>query len=332
MKKAGIFLFLGMLIGTALAGPAVEAASGILAERSTQVVFVDGVNVSLEAYNIGGSNYVKLRDIGKEVNFNVYWNGAVQIDTKSPYSGIPPDFSGGDPEMEPAADVRDFSSAVNPSTFTGIYTTEAYNAAAEVLDGLHRGDFSRSAVVHIGNQEDRWKLESVLGDLSYGVTLSLRAKAEGVFEVYAHDVFKTAVDGLTEELIGTWANLPTDREKVAAVNQYLCDRLIFDPERGEGVYSIVSGNAPLRGNCVTFARSVNYFCRCLDIPCITVHGEHHYWNAVYCEGQWSYVDVSANDQTASHDYILLSQKTPKQISDPYAVRFLEELLVPNSTR
>lgn len=44
------------------------------------------------------------------------------------------------------------------------------------------------------------------------------------------------------------------------------------------------------------------------------------------------MDVSANDQTASHDYILLSQKTPKQISDPYAVRFLEELLVPNSTR
>ena len=332
MKKASIFLFLGMMIGTILVGPAVEAASGILAERSIQTVYVDGVIVSLEAYNIGGSNYVKLRDIGKAVNFNVYWDGAVQIDSKSSYSGIPPGATVDEREPEPAGPIQDSSGAANPSVFSGIYTAEAYNAVAEVLDGLRRNDLSRSAVVHIENQEDRWKLESVLGDLSYGVTLSLRAVEEGVFEVYAHDVFKSETDRITKDQIEAWAALPTDREKIAAVNQYLCDRLIFDPERGEGVYAIASCATPLRGNCVTFARCVNYFCRCLDIPCITVHGEHHYWNAVYCEGRWSYVDVSANDQTPSHDYILLSPEHPRQVSDPYAVRFLEELLVPNSTR
>ena len=31
-------------------------------------------------------NYVKLRDMGKQVGFNVYWNAGVQIDTGHPYT------------------------------------------------------------------------------------------------------------------------------------------------------------------------------------------------------------------------------------------------------
>ena len=38
-------------------------------------------------YNIGGNNYVKLRDIGQAVGFNVYWNDGVQIDSNAPYTG-----------------------------------------------------------------------------------------------------------------------------------------------------------------------------------------------------------------------------------------------------
>ena len=89
MKKATMSLLIGLLLGTMLAGPAVEAASGILAERSTQAVFVNGVPVELEAYNINGSNYVKLRDVGETLNFEVYWDGAaVQIDSTAPYTGL----------------------------------------------------------------------------------------------------------------------------------------------------------------------------------------------------------------------------------------------------
>ena len=48
----------------------------------------------MEAYNIAGHNYVKLRDMGKQVGFNVYWNAGVQIDTGHPYTGIAPAASG----------------------------------------------------------------------------------------------------------------------------------------------------------------------------------------------------------------------------------------------
>ena len=47
-------------------------AAGIMAEYAPQVVYVDGASVQMEAYNIGGHNYVKLRDIGQAVGFNIY--------------------------------------------------------------------------------------------------------------------------------------------------------------------------------------------------------------------------------------------------------------------
>lgn len=65
-------------------------AAGIVAERSTHRVFVDGREVQMEAYRIKGNNYVKLRDIGEQVGFNVYWdsvNGCVQVESGKPYTG-----------------------------------------------------------------------------------------------------------------------------------------------------------------------------------------------------------------------------------------------------
>ena len=77
----------GILIGGVLLnGNAINAAAGLMAERSSQPIYVDGQQVQLEAYNIGGNNYVKLRDVGKAVGFNVSWDGStVQIDSDAPY-------------------------------------------------------------------------------------------------------------------------------------------------------------------------------------------------------------------------------------------------------
>ncbi len=77
----------GMVIGAALVS---EAAAGIVAEPTWQKIYVDGRQVSMTAYNIAGSNFVRLRDIGRQVGFNVYWEDGVQIDTDAPYTGITP--------------------------------------------------------------------------------------------------------------------------------------------------------------------------------------------------------------------------------------------------
>ena len=84
----------GFLTGLLVVGVTTTAyAAGIVAERSTHRVFVDGREVQMEAYRIKGNNYVKLRDIGEQVGFNVYWdsvNGCVQVESGKPYTGEAP--------------------------------------------------------------------------------------------------------------------------------------------------------------------------------------------------------------------------------------------------
>ena len=92
MKK-GLCLIVGILIGATVFGGASAYAAGILAEHSNHRIFVDGQEVQMEAYVVNGNNYVKLRDIGKAVGFNIYWdsaNGCVQVESDKPYTGEEP--------------------------------------------------------------------------------------------------------------------------------------------------------------------------------------------------------------------------------------------------
>ena len=89
MKKS-LYLIAGILIGITLFGGSSVLAAGITAERSTNRIYVDGQEVHLTAYNINGNNYVMLRDVGRTVGFNVYWNSdakCVQVESKKPYTG-----------------------------------------------------------------------------------------------------------------------------------------------------------------------------------------------------------------------------------------------------
>ena len=90
--KNALFMGIGILAGITLCGPAARASNEALtAVLSNQPIYVDGVQVSLTAYSIADNNYVKLRDIGEAVGFNVYWDGAaVQIESDRSYNGEPP--------------------------------------------------------------------------------------------------------------------------------------------------------------------------------------------------------------------------------------------------
>ena len=83
---------IGILAGITLCGPAAQAATETLtAVLSAQPIYVDGQQVTMTAYGIAGNNYVKLRDVGEAVGFNVYWDGsAVQIESDKPYTGEAP--------------------------------------------------------------------------------------------------------------------------------------------------------------------------------------------------------------------------------------------------
>ena len=85
-KKNITAMVTGMVIGAALVS---EAAAGIIAEPTWQKIYEDGQQVSMTAYNIAGNNFVRLRDIGQQVGFNVYWENGVQIDTDARRPELP---------------------------------------------------------------------------------------------------------------------------------------------------------------------------------------------------------------------------------------------------
>ena len=79
----------GFLLGAVIFGSSTALAAGILAEKSNQDIWVDGEKIQMEAYNIGGNNYFKLRDIGKEMDFAVTFDSgknAVMVDSQKTYA------------------------------------------------------------------------------------------------------------------------------------------------------------------------------------------------------------------------------------------------------
>ena len=81
-----------IVLGMVMAGPTAQAAEQLLtAVRSTHHFYLDGEQIELEAYVINGNNYVKLADVGRALDFNVYWDGVVQIESDTPYTGKAPE-------------------------------------------------------------------------------------------------------------------------------------------------------------------------------------------------------------------------------------------------
>lgn len=92
LKNTGLVLC-GLVLGLSLSAPAAQAVESLKATLSTNRILVDGQETHMTAYIIGGSNYVRLRDIGKAVGFEVYWdseNGCVQVESGKPYTGEEP--------------------------------------------------------------------------------------------------------------------------------------------------------------------------------------------------------------------------------------------------
>lgn len=93
--KTVLTLCTGIVIGVLLVGGAGAQAieEYLKAYPSAHTMYLDGQQIKLEAYVVNGSNYVRLRDVGEAMGFNVYWDdttGTVQIDSDAPYTGQPP--------------------------------------------------------------------------------------------------------------------------------------------------------------------------------------------------------------------------------------------------
>ena len=355
--KRTLYFMSGLLVGATLFGGSVAYAAGITAERNTQPVYIDGQPVQLEAYTIGGSNYVKLRDIGEAVGFNVYWNGSVQIDTTTPYTGEAPAGQAPAPVVTaptPSAPAQsgytistnhwsreDFSQQANPAVFTGVYDRALYNAIRQTLvDGGTQS--SGPCAYTMVSKEDYGEVKRLLGRMdglyqyehhvpqnlsNYYEYLDYFAVSATIPDNYqaARDFIRPVVDAV--------GRMGTDREKVEHLNDYLCGLLAYDRKATAGIgWTFSQHSAELDAACGSYANNFKFLCAAAHIPCFTISTGSHAWNMVYADGQWLHVDVSANDLYQQH-YILLAETVSDRTDQaPEQTAFLKELLAPGSTK
>ena len=304
----------------------------------------------MTAYSIGGNNYVRLRDIGEAVGFNVYWDGAaVQIESDRHYTGEPP-ASQAAPSEQPSASGEytisvdhwsreDFSRQANPAVFTGVYDRALYNTIRQTLVDGEAG--SSPAYTMVGPWEDYSAAKNLLGRME-GVLRYEHYVPENFTRYYEHldyfavsaampEIYQAPYDFL-QPVIRATAGM-TDWMKVTYLNDYLGTLLTYNRNKTAGVTDTFSPHTgELEAACGSYARAFKFLCGVADIPCITVSTTDHTWNLVYVDGRWLHVDAAANDLYRNHS-VLLTETYPGHTDiAPEATAFLKELLVPGSTK
>ena len=335
MKGKHLEFVAGLAVGAVLFGGGAAYAAGVTAQRSYQPVYVDGALAELEAYDIGGYNYVKLRDIGQAVGFEVYWDGEnVQIVSDRPYTGYPP------VEEEPeVSTVEDYSQEANPAIFVGELSRENYNAIRDTI-------VNREAILAGEKQPVLLGAFTPYGDVD-GATIAVGgypayeivSRPEGYVcmakypEAYrpAAEHTQSFIDGLAGK---------SDREKVTAITWYVADRITY-AVKYPGPGKVLSQDGQIPGACAAYAYSFQFLCDRAGIPCILVRSETHQWNRVYLESQWWDVDVTGLDtgddvriREASSVLQDPSEMEGKFYANaaPEVTAFAMELLVPGSTK
>ena len=349
--KRGLTFLTGMLMGAALFGGGTAYAAGLMAEPSSQTFFVDGKQVYLQAYAIGGNNYVKLRDVGQAVNFNVTYDGAtnsVQIATNEPYSeDMPaPEVTAPATPAAPASYTisadhwsrEDFSRQANSAVFTGVYDRNLYNAIRQTLvDGN-----SAAPAYTMVSKENYGEVKRLLGRMD-GYFWYSHYVPQNFINYYEYlDYFAVSAEmpadyqpalNFIRPAVEQANGMASDREKVKYLNDYLCSLMSYDRKATAGVSQVFTQHSgEIAGACGDYAHNFKFLCGAAGIPCITISTASHSWNLVYADGQWLHVDVAAND-LYRQDYILLV-RTVSDRTDiaPAATEFLKELLVPGSTK
>lgn len=203
MKKS-LYLIAGILIGITLFGGSSVLAAGITAERSTNRIYVDGQEVRLTAYNINGNNYIMLRDVGRTVGFNVYWNSdakCVQVESKKPYTGEAPVTSAeAKPVEQPAQtdvaaakqDIIDRTNALRRAKdVAALRVNDKLMQAAQV-----RADEMAASGIYSHTRPDGRKSNTVTDSKYTGENL------HNISELYLEQQHKT----LSEAVVELWSN------------------------------------------------------------------------------------------------------------------------------
>ena len=254
---------------------------------------------------------------------------------------------------------EDFSRQANPDIFSGIYTRGVYNAIRQtivdrdiILPGNNEKGFNPYYAYANYIDRDFVPGENEVDTTNAIVRSVLPAHMSSYYvltdgaEPYAKDLYKydgygivkiymndflapanRAADSLIHEI-----ETLSDGEKIVKLADALCDKLTYGKTIGaNGPNEIFTSSVPLMGMCGSYANTFLYLCQRANIPCIIRSDADHAWNVVYVDGRWQIADITNYDTSRSMTW-LLTQSYPKQDKKPDEAMFLQEVLVPGSTR
>lgn len=247
---------------------------------------------------------------------------------------------------------EDFSLQANPEIFTGHYSRAWYNALRQSI--VDREEILAGNNASYFNPEYLYAHTQVpyMPDPAANAFSHLLGRIGGLYrynmgaEAYTVNQYEYTGYAIMKVYPG-WSNQSTldfiqpqidsisgmsDREKVIALNDYLCELMEYDRKKTAVDTKIFSEHEePVYGQCSSYANAFALLCGAADIPCVTVSSADHAWNEVYVDGQWLVVDVSSNDNSYSGDLYLLTTRTPGTDRLPEGTQFARELMVPGST-
>jgi len=348
MRKSSFII--GLLCGSLLfGGLTVFANAEIVAKLTSQIFFWNNKQVELEAYNINGANYIKLRDAAELFGINVEY----YEDTNTVYLGEPRKESTPKTIIDGNSYAKeDYSLKANPEIFNEIYTRDAYNAIRQSIvdiaeiskntdDNGYNADYEYAHFVDEtfdGAGKTIEAMKSVTAtmfgyyDFSFGYEPTIKNLYEypcyRICKVQIHKHFEPA-NSATDNFIAEIKNL-SDREKAKRIADYICDRVVYKDDNVAGINSVFTEPSPVNGLCGTYANAFVYLCQRADIPCISVKDDAHAWNEVYVDGKWYIADISYYDMSRNEE-ILFQETYVRADTNPQKTNFAKELLVPRST-
>ena len=344
MRKFSFLI--GLLCGNLLfGGVSVFANAEIVAKITSQIFFWNNRQVELEAYNINGANYIKLRDAAELFGVNVEF----YEDTNTVYLGEPRKESTSKTTIDGSAYAKeDYSSKANPEIFDEIYTRDAYNAIRQSIVDIaeitkntdengYNADYEYAHFVdETSNTIEAMKSVTVTMFGYYNFSFGYEPTIKNLYEYPGYRICKVQIhkhfepaNNATDNFVAEIKNLP-DIEKAKCIADYICDRVVYKDEDIAGINGVFTETPPVNGLCGTYANAFVYLCQRADIPCIIVKDDVHAWNEVYFDGEWYIADISYYD--LSRNYETLFQETYVRTDvNPQKTNFAKELLVPGST-
>ena len=362
MKKY-LYFFFGLLCGAVFfGGTAVMANSGVLAQITSQIFFLNGEQTELFAYNIDGNNYIKLRDaaalFGTGIEYVEETNSVhMEFPKKEEIKEIPEETPVVTPDLfidGTSYSKEDFSANANQSIFSDVYTREAFNAMRQtiadtkaIVVGADKDGYNPAySYAHYVDSEFTFTtpgktdnaMKSVTSVISGYYTYSFGSEptAKNLYEYPGYRILKVQVNpafekanAATDGFINRLSEL-SDREKIKQIAVYITNRIVYKDENVAGINDIFTSAIPVNGICGTYANAFVYLCQRADIPCVMVKDSTHAWNEVYVNGMWQTSDISYYDVSKT-DEALFPAHYPRTDIAKERTEFAKELLVPGST-